>query len=393
MLTPATLADRDGLGNTSLHYVAQWGYDRWIQLMVLSGANTEAPNGMGETPLFIAVKHNSPSTIQALINAGARLDSRDSLGNTSLHAAVRWNSLRAAETLIYLGLNVDYHALNGKTALHESIRLGTTDIETLLLHSGANIEARDTAGNTPFVEAVMAGDTGAMRRLAAMGADCNTRNFLGDTPLHLNIAMERADIAELLLNWGASIHARNAAGRTPFQNALAVSPSMVRNILTNNVSRTDDFGSSPLHIAVQERASLDTIRTILVLGGRISALDFEGRTPLRLAVDTNQWDTAKFLADSGSDIFLSARDAKTAAEVALTKGSTAIDAVFSGRAIMARDNSGNTILHYAAQIGNTDVITRLISLGADKTVLNIASESPADIALRWRHTQAATLLN
>jgi ankyrin repeat protein len=393
MLNYTTLTAKDGLGNTALHYAAQWRYDRWIPLMVQLGANTETGNAMGEPPLFIAVRHDSPSTIRALVSSNARLDSRDSLGNTALHAAVRWNALRAADTLINLGLDVDYHALNGKTALHDSIRMGATDIEALLLRNGADIEARDTAGNTPFVEAVLAGDTAAMRRLAAMGADCNTRNFFGDTPMHLNVAMERSDIADLLLNWGASIHARNSAGRTPLQNALAISPQMVRNILVRDISRTDDFGSSPLHIAVQERSSLEMIRTILVLGGRISALDSEGKTALRLAVDTNQWDTAKLLADSGSDIYLSARDGKSPAETALAKGPAAINAVFSGRAILTRDTSGNTILHYAAQIGNTEVISQLIELGADKTILNIAAESPADIALRWRHQQAANLLS
>jgi ankyrin repeat protein len=393
MFNRTTLSARDGLGNTALHYAAQWQYDRWIQLMVQLGANTEAANAIGETPLFVAVKHDSPTTIRALVYSNARLDSRDSLGNTVLHAAVRWNSVRAAETLVYLGLDIDSHTLNGKTALHDSIRLGRTDIETLLLNSGANIEARDAEGNTPFVEAVMVADTQAMKRLAALGADCNTRNFFGDTPLHLNVAMERSDIAELLLGWGASIHARNSAGRTPFQNALAVSPQLVRNILVRDNTRTDDYGSSALHIAVQERASLDMLRTILVLGGRVSALDSEGRTPIRLAVDTNQWDTAKLLADSGSDIFLSARDGKNPAEITLTKGANAIKSVFSGRAINSRDSSGNTILHYAAQLGNTEVITQLIDLGADKTILNISSESPTDIALRWRHTQAALLLN
>jgi ankyrin repeat protein len=271
--------------------------------------------------------------------------------------------------------------------------MGTIDIESLLVRNGANSEARDNAGNTPFVEAVLAGDTEAMRRLDALGADCNTRNFFVDTPLHLNVAMERSDVAALLLNWGASIHARNSAGRTPLQNALAtITPQMVRNILVRDITRTDDFGASPLHIAVQERASLEMIRTILVMGGRISALDSEGKTALRLAVDTNQWDTVKLLADSGSDIYLIARDGKSPAEIALTKGVGAINAVFSGRAISTRDTSGNTILHYAAQIGNTDVISQLIELGADKTILNIASESPADIALRWRHQQAANLL-
>ncbi|WP_148257739.1 ankyrin repeat domain-containing protein [Leadbettera azotonutricia] len=394
MLTPQTLAARDGLGNTALHYAAMWQIDRWIPLLIQLGAATEAANATGETPLFTAVKHNAPNTIRTLVANGARLDGRDTLGNTGLHAAVRWNARRAAETLIDMGLDINAHALNGKTPLHDSIRLGMTDIEALLLARGADLEVRDAEGNTPFIEAVLVGFPGAMERLVERGADPNPRNFRGDTALHMAAAADRADISVLLLNWGASIHARNSQGRTPYQNALLASPAAVRTLLTKDrLYSSDDNGSSPLHIAIQEKVPLSMIRTILELGARTSALDSEGRTPLRLAVDMNDWDTVKILADSGSDVYLTARDGKCPAELALARGGDATRAMFSGRAINSRDASGNTVLHYAAQYGNTNLISQLIEMGANKGIKNIAAESPADIAERWRHPDAAALLN
>ena len=394
MLTPQTLTARDGLGNTALHYAAQWQLDTWIPLLIQTGAATEAANATGETPLFAAVKIDSPSTIRTLVSYGARLESRDTLGNSCLHAAVRWNAQKAVETLIGLGLDINCRALDGKTPLHNAVNLGMTDIENLLIHYGADLEVRDAEGNTPFMEAVLSGFLSTMERLFEKGADPNTRNFRGDTPLHMAAAMERINMAALLLKWGASIHARNAQNRTPFQYALAGSPQMARTLLTRDqLNRSDDYGSSPLHIAIQEHASLAMDQTIIALGARISALDSEGRTPLRLAVDTGQWEIAKILADGGTDIFLNARDGKSAAELTLLKGQDAITAVFSGRAISSKDAYGNTILHYAAQIGDTAVINQLIDLGANKESRNIAAESPADIALRWKHPQAAYLLN
>jgi hypothetical protein len=395
MLTPRTLSARDGLGNTALHHAAQWQFDRWIYLMVQLGANTEAVNATGEPPLFIAAKHNSPSTVRALVLSDARIDSRDRLGNTALHAAVHWNARNSAEALINLGLDIDSHAFNGKTALHDSISLGVVEIEILLLSHGANVEARDTNGNTPFMEAVMAGYPQSMRRLVDRGADFNTRNFRGDTPLHMAAAMQRIDTATLLLAWGASIHARNSIERTPFQNALGASPYIARTLLAGDrILRTDDYGSSPLHIAIHERVPQETFITILNMGARISSLDSDGKTPLRLAIDTDQWDLATILANAGSDIFLRARDGITPADAAMAKSSPAINAVFSenGPAINARDNAGNTILHYAAQLGDIDVIRELIGLGANISILNFASESPAEIALRWRHPEAASML-
>jgi len=196
------------------------------------------------------------------------------------------------------------------------------------------------------------------------------------------------------LGWGASIHARNAQGRTPYQTALITSPAMVKTLLTKErVNSSDDSGASPLHIAVQERASSDIIQSILDLGARLSSVDSAGRTPLRLSVDMNQWDSAKLLVDSGADVFITARDNKSAADVALGKGEDAVRALFSGKTINAKDSSGNTILHYAARQGNTAMISLLLVLGANADVKNIASESPADIAQRWKHPDAAAMLN
>jgi ankyrin repeat protein len=161
----------------------------------------------------------------------------------------------------------------------------------------------------------------------------------------------------------------------------------------DRLNSSDDFGSTTLHIAVQERASPTIIKTILDLGARQSMVDAEGRTALRLAVDLDQLDTAQLLADSGGDVFTAARDGKTPAEAALSKGAEAVRQLFSGPAINARDSSGNTILHYAAKHGDPSLVSLLISLGANKAVKNISSESPADIALRWRNNAAAALLN
>jgi ankyrin repeat protein len=394
MLNSLTLEARDGLGNSVLHYAAQWRLDAYIPLIVQKGARTEAANATGETPLFVAVKIDSPSTVLALVSAGASITGRDTLGNSGLHAAVRWNAPRAAEALVSAGADINAHALNGKTPLHDAVRLGIVDVEQVLTHSGANLEVRDNEGNTPFMEAVTAGHPRVVERLADLGSDPMVRNSRGDTPLHIAVAMERSDLTTLLLGWGASIHARNSRGRTPFQIALQTSPRMVSTLLTKDrIAISDDEGHSPLHIAIAANASVNIVRTILDQGARIAAVDAEGRTPLRLAVDLNNWETAKLLADAGSDPFSTTNDGKSPAGIVLTKGPEPVKAIFSGRGISARDPSGNTILHYAAQSGSPELISLLMDLGANKATRNIAAESPGDIAQRWNRRDLLALLN
>ncbi|MDR0602476.1 MAG: ankyrin repeat domain-containing protein [Treponema sp.] len=99
------------------------------------------------------------------------------------------------------------------------------------------------------------------------------------------------------------------------------------------------------------------------------------------------------MADAGADPFIPANDGKTPAETALAAGEEGVRALFSGRGINARDSAGNTILHYAAKVEQSKLIALLLELGANKNMKNIASESPADIAVRWNHAEAAALLN
>ena len=394
MINPQTLSARDGVGNTVLHYAAQWQLDFWIPLLIQMGAATEAVNATGETPLFFAARYNSPDTIKLLVSSGASLFARDFLGNSVLHAAVRWDAYQGAEAIIDLGLDVNCHALNGKTPLHDSISLWMHDMQALLIKNGANIEIRDKDGNTAFMEAVKAGNPASMEMLAGLGADTKTRNFEGDTALHVSAKTDRIDLSTQLLTWGVSIHARNAQDRTPFQIALNTSTRLVRTFLTRDrINSSDDFGYSPLHIAVQEKADAALVKIILELGARPNSVDQDGRTPLRLALDQNLLDTAALLVNySESDVFYAARDGKTPADISLAGGEAMVKALFSGNSINAKDSSGNTILHYAARYGDPKMVTVLLDLGAQKSVKNIASESPAEIAVRWSHPEAAALL-
>ncbi|MDR1308136.1 MAG: ankyrin repeat domain-containing protein [Treponema sp.] len=394
MLTQKTLEARDGLGNTALHYAAQWKLAVHVPLLVRKGSKPEAANATGETPLFMAAKANSPETISALLGAGASVHARDSLGNSPLHSAVRWNAQNSVDPLISAGNSVNAQNLAGKSPLHEAVRLGLTSSEAMLISRRANIEIRDTQGNTPLMEAVQGGFPGAVERLTEAGADPVTRNNSGDTPLHIAVTIQRTDLVTILLNSGAPIHARNSQGITPFRIALGTSSVMVSTLLTKDrILAADDDGLSPLHIAVKEGAAPAMIQIIINRGARISSVDSEGRTPLRLALDLDALEGAKILADTGSDVFAPAADGRTPAAVALARGEQAVRALFSGAAINARDGTGNTVLHYAAQTGSTALIGILLELGANKNIRNIASESPADIALRWNHHDASALLS
>jgi len=393
IINPTTINAKDGLGNNMLHYAAQWNLSNVIPVIIRNGISVEEANATGETPLFLAIKTDSPSTIRTLVDNNANLNARDSQGNSVLHAAVRWNAANSAALLASFDIDINVHSLNGNTPLHDAVMLGMDAIVTILINSRANLEVRNIEGNTPLMEAVRLGYISSVEKLARNGADPATRNISGDTPLHIAVSMERFDIVNLLLGLGVSIHARNTRNRTPFQISLSISPRMVSILLTSDrINASDDMGNSALHIALQERVASDYIRAIISQGARLNAVDYNGKTPLRLAVDLNLLESAKILADAGADPFLAAVDNKTPAEISFSLGEESIRALFSGRAINSKDSSENTILHFAARYGNPQIISLLLELGANKTIRNISSELPADVALMWNKRDNAEVL-
>jgi ankyrin repeat protein len=393
IINSATIIAKDGLGNNMLHYAAQWNLSGVIPVIIRNGVSIEEANATGETPLFFAIKTDSPPTIRTLIENNANLNARDTQGNSVLHAAVRWNAVNSTTLLVSLDTDINVHSLTGNTPLHDAVVLGMDQIETILINSKANLEVRNIDGNTPLMEAVRSGNNSSAEKLLRSGADSATRNIRGDTPLHLAVGMERYDLVSLLLGRGTSIHARNTRNRTPFQISLSISPRMASALLTRDrIAASDDMGNSALHIALQERAAEDYLRSIISQGARLNVVDNNGKTPLRLAVDFDILESAKIIADSGADPFIAAVDNKTPAEISFSKGEECIRALFSGRAINARDSSENTILHYAARYGTPQAISLLFELGANKTIRNISSELPVDIAVRWNKRENADIL-
>ena len=393
MLTPMVLTARDGLGNTLLHYATQWKLNSAIPLIASRGASLEAANVTGETPLFIAVKIDSSPTVQALLSAGASIAGRDTLGNTALHTAVRWNALSAAETLISSKIDINAFNLYGKTPLHDAVRLGVFGMESLLVESGAYLESRDKEGNTPLTEAMLKGSFRSAEHLANSGANVSTRNNNGDTPLMIAVEAERSDLVGLLLDKQAQIHAKDADGETPFTVALKISPRMMLTLLARGRDQTDDAGRTPLHIALSYNMPETDIETIANWLGNTGAVDSEGRTALRYAVDRANWDAAKFLANGGADVFSVARDGKTPADITLTtENREAVRAVFGGKAIGSRDSEGNNILHYAGRDSPASIVSLLIELGADKAARNTAGDTPYDMARRWNRQDIMAIL-
>ena len=61
--------------------------------------------------------------------------------------------------------------------------------------------------------------------------------------------------------------------------------------------------------------------------------------------------------------------------------------------INAQSNGGYTPLHYACYLGHSDIVKTLMLAGADETITNNGWQTPAQVAVRFRHPELLKLLD
>ncbi len=399
LINSKTLNSTDGSGNTPLHYAAEWHLNDAIISLIQKGAKVDVKNANGESAVYSAVKggDDSPSTVNILVNNGVVIDSkdklgRDNLGNTPLHAAVKWNAFNTAKTLIALGVDVDAQNLSGKTALSDACRSAKKDMAILLIRSGADINSTDATGRTVLMDAISSNNEEMVRLLLGHKANILVQEMSGRNAYHEAALSGNIGIINLIRKAGGNPMARDAAGDTPFSLVLNSDISVIQAVLGNDLNIADSDGNTPIHIAVERRASKKTMMQLLNMGYSASARNGKGLTALNEAVNKNAVSQALVLLEYGADPYVSTSNGDNAlTSVFRTKNIELLDAIVKYNATKT-DRQGDGILHYAARTADKDIVEHLVAMKLDKRAANISGETPAQMAARWGRSDIAELL-
>ena len=383
ILSSEVIKDSDGIGNTPLHYAAEWQIDSAVSVLLEKGANPDVQNSNGETPLFSAVKTDSTSTLRILLQKGANKEIRDFLGNTPLHACVRYDAKNTAVILISSGIDVNAQNISGKTALHEAARAGKVPMVTLLLDNGANINSTDATGKTVLIDSIQSNNVELVKLLIGKGASPQIQEMYGRNAYHEAAASGNLEMINVIKNAGGNPLSRDTHGRTPFSLVLDKSDEIILAVLGNDVNLVDSDGNTPIHIAINNKASAQIISSLINLGYPVNRRNSLGLTPLTLAVKTKQIEIAKTLVEWGADPFITDNSGECALTIAIDENPEILNYIVQTNG-NKKDMAGEGILHYAARTANLEIIKKLISMGLDRNQKNISGETPYDIAVRWQ---------
>ena len=368
-------------GTTALAHAAYRNDIQMAEFLLLKAeAEVNIANDYGVTALYLASTNADVAVIEKLLKAGADPNAGLLSGETPLMAAANRGRLDSVALLLKNGADPNMQESNsGQTALMWAAAESHPKVVKLLVERKADINARSKSGFTPLLFATRQGDRNleSIKILIDAGANVNdVYTKSGLTPLIVASIGGFEKAAKLLLDRGADSKAKDKSGNTVLHHAAANSVvSIIKDLLAHGADMNARITGT--------RAGTNNISR-------------NGKTPLLVAVESNNLEGVIALLDAGADPFLTTDQNTTSLMMAAGAGLNPADAVPEGQIVAATKiakllvekgvkvnavgSFGWTALHAAAYHGRNEIIDFLIKNGANMNTMDKFGQTPLSIS-------------
>ncbi|KAI7733991.1 hypothetical protein M8C21_014329 [Ambrosia artemisiifolia] len=150
--------------------------------------------------------------------------------------------------------------------------------------------------------ATLRGDDLLLQKLLQRGLDANESDNNGRTALHIAASQGNINCVLLLLDYGADPNSRDSEGSVPLWEAILGNHEQVITILKDNGATLSSGDVGQFSCIVAEQNKLDILKQIIKHGGDVTVPKTNGSTALHVAVCEGNIEMVTFLLTQGANI-------------------------------------------------------------------------------------------
>ncbi|MGJ7530107.1 ankyrin repeat domain-containing protein [Variovorax sp. GB1P17] len=344
-----------------LHIAAWLGHVEIAGLLLLAGADPNAPTPQMWRPVLAAARQGHLPLVELLVEHGADPGVLEETLGAPLEVASFQGYEGVVRFLLARGADLNRTRRNGRSPLIAAVIGGRDTVARELIACGANPIHADDKQWTARMHAVWYARYGLASALSKPGLS-----------LHLADAAASGDLVQIGVHLaaGSPVDQLDGYGDSPLVWACrAGHRAAVERLLDAGASlRADGLGGAPIEPAA-ERGHLAVVEMLLARGA-------DPQIALRQAAQAGQLKIVRLLVSAGASADVKALVATVAAEH-LESVRLLIEL---GAPVNERNGAGFTGLHCAAYSGNTDIVALLLAQGADPSIIDQHGKTATQIA-------------
>ncbi|HET9642096.1 MAG TPA: ankyrin repeat domain-containing protein, partial [Burkholderiaceae bacterium] len=383
---------------TLLHMAAAGGELEIIELPQIIDDGLDEPDIGGNTPLMLAASKGHDAVVRKLQSLGADPRRKNNEGYRPFHFAAASGKVDLMDLLSTYISGIDEPTNDGRTALMMASENGHLDAVCKLLEINANPDRVDKLGCTPLNLAARKGHSGIIEKLYPLVTEPDKGDKDGATPLMLAAFQGHYGAVRSLLHLGANPHLKDNWGMTAFHQAAATGSAEIIDLLcayVADIEETMNDGRSALRVAA-ENGRLEAVRALLKLNADPNAEGKFELTALHTAAAGGNPAVIEVLHKAGGLLDKQNAMGTTPLMVSLEarRPAAARELLRLGANPNLKNALGWTAIHYAADVGNSEVIDSTSEYVENVDALTKEGHTALALAVKKRHLGAArSLLN
>ncbi|XP_041371518.1 ankyrin-3-like [Gigantopelta aegis] len=324
-----------------------------------------------------------------------------------VHLAAFYGYTEMTELLLKCGVKVNHTNARKDTALLWAAHQGHEDTVVMLLKHEADANLENVEGLTPLYVAVRCGHTRIVALLTERGnADVNkTRNVGLVAPISTTSALGLIDIVKLLLKQNVNPNVCGRDGKRPIHHAASEGYHDIVQILLSNdahIDETDQYGDTAL-IMASKCEHIHVLQTLIQNDANINHKNNEGADVWTFAIRNEKDEmlrvlintllqTKAIILDKVQHVIRFGKIQSLLFEASAEGACSKIKLLLQMNVNpAARDEQGNTFLHYAAMYNRDEVVKMFCDkIGPDEK--NKSGNTPLHISTSKGHPETVFAL-